>query len=179
MHTSAKLLYIAAKKVHEKLYTELLSVRKDLETETDERELADLSFALRECESLINDVRKELSKTLLKAKYMTCLRWTASQMVKQDGQPIRTSYVTATPDIKMYVPFPAKMGKEGWEEFNEYLGIPGEVYEKDLMRPNYPAMVEYCTKLVRDGKPLPPGLDPSKQQPQHDLKMRKSNTSIV
>jgi hypothetical protein len=161
------------------MYQYLLSLQKDLEEEIDEKELADISFALRECENLLQDVRKEVSKTLARAKHSTCYVWTAKQMSNPNGEPIRTPYVTATPEIKMYVPFPSKKDKEGWSELMEYLGVSKETADNELVRPHYNSMLELCTRLSKEGKPLPPGLDPSKQKPIHDLRFRKTQTPIA
>ncbi len=181
MYTSAKLLYIKTQKLHKELYTHLIELRKDTEGEvcTDEVELTDASFCLRECISLLEDVRKELSKTSNQVKERACYIYAKKQMASLNGQPIRTVYCTATPDVKMYAPFPIKKSKDGWDELMEYLGVSKETADKELVRPHYNSMVALCTELTREGKPLPPGCNPDNKIPQYDLKMKKTGVAIA
>ncbi len=179
MHTSAKLLYIQARKSHREIYEQLIKLKEDVATEVSETELADVAFALERSIRYLEDIRKELSKTNSHIKTMACLKWTENQATTMDGQPIRTAYCTATPEVKMYAPFPIKKDKDGWDELMKWLGIPKEISDKEIVRPHYPAMLELCTELSREGKPLPPGVDPSKKKAQYDLKMRKTKTEIA
>jgi len=176
MYTSAKLLYTKTLRLHKELYQQLLDLKKDMKYATDsqnEKELADVAFALREATSLIEDIRKEFNKAAGVAKLSACLAWTDKQTLELTMGPIRTSYVTAEPDVKMYAPFPTKRDKDGWDALMLWFEIPPWVADRELVRPHYKSMVALCTELAKDGKPLPPGVDPANTKPQYDLKMRK------
>ena len=179
MYTSAKILYIECKKLHKKVYEQLLILQKDLGTCTEEVELADAAFSMKECTDLLNDVRKQIDKTSKIAKGKACFIWTQNQLEDPNDEPIRTSYCTATPEVKMYIPFPTKKDKDGWKEFMEYLGVPDAVADSELVRPHYPSMLEHTTKCLAESKPLPPGMNEGKKIALHDLKFRKTKVGIV
>jgi len=172
MYTSAKILYTKAQRLHKELYQQLLELKRDIGYATENQdmiELTDAAFALREATKLIEDIRKEFNKLQATAKIQACLAWTDKQVM----EPIRTLYVTAEPDVKMYAPFPTKRDKEGWFELMTWMGVPSWVADRELVRPHYNSMLDLCTELAKDGKPLPPGVDPAKQIPQYDLKMKR------
>jgi len=179
MHTSAKLLYVQARKAHREIYKQLIDLKEDVANELSEVELADAAFALAQSIKYLEDLRKELTKAASHIKNMACLLWTENQATTMNGEPIRTPYCTAMPEVKMYAPFPIKKDREGWDELMDWLGIPKEIADKEIVRPHYPSMLELCTELSKEGKPLPPGVDPSKKKAQYDLKMRKTKTEIA
>jgi hypothetical protein len=44
--------------------------------------------------------------------------------------------------------------------------------DSEAVRPHWPGMVSYLTGLMRQGRPLPPGIDPEKTYPRYKLRLR-------
>lgn len=177
MLTSAKQLYQLVTQSHKVVYEKLLSVRKDLDElneKSDLRELADLVYVLRECEKSLEDIRKEVTKTYNHAQKTTCAHWTMDQMTKQDGEPIKTAYCTATPDIKMAAKFPHKLGKEGYDQLMKYLNVPDWVWMREVVRPHWPGLCELYNEVKKKGLPQIPGVDPATEFPNHIVSIRKN-----
>jgi hypothetical protein len=55
----------------------------------------------------------------------------------------------------------------------EHLGIPEHMAAGDVVRPHWPGLKEYLTKLAQQGLPLPPGIDPQKTYSEYTLEVRK------
>lgn len=132
-------------------------------------ELADAAFAMREIYNYLDDLRKEVKANKELCERMTCLLWARTST----GDPVRTPFVTATPCIKMTASIPKRSTNlEAWEALMRFLKIPEELWSEEVVRPHWPSFVEYTSKLLEQGKPLPDGIDPNKTYPVYSLTLR-------
>jgi hypothetical protein len=105
---------------------------------------------------------------------MACLVW----VTKESDEPIRTEYVTASPDVKQMVSLPRRRSNpEGYATLMRYLGIAQELWDVDeeshaAVSFHWPGMIDYVSTLLAQGKPLPPGVDPTSTYPVYKLGLR-------
>lgn len=147
-------------------------------TERDIRQLADTAYAMREAYALLDRLRKDVKAIQDLAEKMACLLYTADA-THSANDSIRTGYCTATPDVGLMASLPKKnKDPEGFAAMMQYMGIPDVLWntpseDDEAVRPHWPGMVSYLTKLMGEGRPLPPGLNPERTYPVYKLKIRK------
>lgn len=170
MHENAKQVYAQAKRCFEETYALLVETKEYFERCNDMDELADVTYAMKQSEKFLKDLSSTLKKQRENLERIACLLWVKRNV----ADPIKTDYVTATPNLKTMASLPTKKGDpEGYAALLKWLGIREDVSEDDAVRPHWPGMVEYLTKLMEEGKPLPPGIDPGKTYPMYTLSHRK------
>lgn len=154
-----------------KIHTQLGPVQDDHVKKTPNiQELADWAYALSECEKMLDRLRKDAKAAKEMAEKICCLLYTKLG----EGGPIRTEHVTATPRVKFMASIPKQStNPEAFARLMEHLGIPREMWEKDVVRPHWPGFTDFFTECLEAGKPLPPGIDPDKTYPLYALTLRK------
>lgn len=174
MHKLAIELHKAAREAHARIYEMILSLRNDVVKCASKEELADYAYALRFAWRHIDDTRKDLKGLQELAEKLTCMKCT----LLDDGDTIKTAYVTATPDCKPIASLPKKSkDPEGYRALMLGLGIPEYVLdeedeERETFKPHFPGIVARLEKLMAEGKPLPPGIDVTKTYPKYSLELR-------
>jgi hypothetical protein len=135
-------------------------------------ELVDLIYALRKTSELADTARKEMNRIEELTIKQACLIWTTT-----DGNPIRSDYVTGSPDIKMMASLPRrKSNPEGYAALMRYLGVPDELWdtsdeESEAVRPHFPGMVDLLSRAMQEGRPLPPGISPENTYPLYKMRL--------
>lgn len=164
-----------------RFYAEFRGVVKSMEDElrkcVDKEELADTAYAMREAIDLTDEFAKVAKQTKHLAEKMACLLW----MQGDSDQPIRTKYVTATPDLAQKMGLPTR--RKNPEEFKammQFLEVPEHLWNVDdkkstVIEPHWPGMMEHIKELMEQGKPLPPGIDPHKTYPDYKLRLTRRN----
>jgi len=142
---------------HTDLYKKKLQLESLVLHMTDLQELADTVYALKETIKFIEDIRTQLRGLEELGIKIACALW----LRDEKAEPIRTEYVTASPDVKTMVSIP-KPGQPGYLEFMAQFGITEAMANADVVRPHWPGMIEYVSQQLQAGKPLPVGTDLSK-----------------
>lgn len=158
-----------ARQIHAEQYERILELEELVKACADQGELADFALVLHEMEQQYDDLRKQARKVREAAEKLCCLLWLKNS---DDGGPVRTEHVTATPRILQAVNIPKKETKE-YAELMESLNVPPEVWQNDLVRVHWPGFVEHFTKLLEDGKQMPKGVNPNKRYQTFGLVLRK------
>ncbi len=150
-------VYETAKTLHRELYQQLNEVKVLLPKLTDDKEIADATYALRKAREYLDDVRQQLFGQEELGVKMTC----AAYVRNMNGEPIRTPYCIASPDVKTMVPLP-KPGTEAYPAFMQELGVPEHLWKTDVVRTYWPGLVEFVNTNLSEGKPLPKYADVSR-----------------
>lgn len=174
MNDKTKALYEKIQKFHLEVFAELDAAHKN-NSENDMQELADQALAAREMNKLLDSMAKK-AKELQSVRERVCvLIW----MKDSDGSNIKTPYCNAAPNIKTMASIPHhRRDPEKFTEMMEFLGVPKELHSDGVVRPHWPAFVDYISTLAEEGKPFPPGIDPNKTYPVYSLTLRKKGDII-
>ena len=162
---------------HRRLLADLQSVRQATAAGrvADLPELADQVLAMKECQKLADDQAKDLQKVVELTERTLCLLWAQGT----SGEPIRTEHTTVTPRVKMAVQLPKqRTDPEGYAAIMGYFGVNKLATEGELLRAHWPSMVEHVSELLSAGKPLPPGIDPSRTYPVYATTARKKKEVV-
>lgn len=130
----------------------------------------DYVFALRETEELLERMLKNVKKVKRLASKQACITCVMDTIEK-----VETEYCTGKLNEKFAFVYPNRRreNQENYDTLMEALGIPVDVYSKELVRIHYPAFQAYCNELVSAGYTTPAGIDPNKQIPDYDFAVRR------
>lgn len=162
MHREAKSLYADTRIAHASVFNRLLRLQAVVAGESAE-ELVDVIYALREAAELLDDARKECNRLSEVAQRLACVAW-----MQTDGSPVRTDYCIGSPDVKQTASTP-RPGSPEYDQLIEFFGVPAS----SPFRPHWPSMVDAISELGKQGKPLPPGIDPTKMMTVFKVTVRK------
>lgn len=169
MYDPAKSLFTKSRKAHKEIYEELVRIKVFIKQCGRMEEQADVAYAANEAFKLLDDLRKEAQVIRELAEKIGTALW----VKVSNGDPIRTDYVTATPRVKMTATLPKKSKDPvAYATFMRFLKIPEDIADAEVVRPHWPAVVELLSKLMEEGKPLPPGIDPDKMYPVYKMTLR-------
>ena len=158
----------AAQDIHLDIYTKIEAVCGNLKNKSKE-ELVDVGWAAKKASECFDDLRKELNKLESLAARLTCLKATEEEVVKVKG-----TYATASTELKMSANLPSRSkNPEEYVALCEFLGIPSDLNELDLIRVHWPGFTELYTRLSKEGKPTPPGIDIAKTHAIYSLRYRE------
>lgn len=170
MDTDAETLYKYNAQVHQWNYNQLVALEERIAQCTDLQELADYGYALKKVADLVDDTRKVASRISEVAQRLQCGIQTAMHNIG----PVRTAYCTATPDVKFQTSIPKRESDpEGYYAIMDLCGIPREVSDVEAVRAHWPGVTELLTQRMREGKPLPEGLNPDNVKPVYKVTYRK------
>jgi hypothetical protein len=152
---------------HDQLYAQLSKTREEMKPLSPE-ELTDIGFICKKMYEQIDDLRKEVQNLQDLAEKLACLKAISEEKVKIQGQ-----LATGTPDVSMSanLPHPQK-NPEAYLALCDYLGFPEVAVQNDLFRIHWPGFKEFFTKLMGEGKPVPPGIELDKTHAHYKLKYR-------
>lgn len=135
-------------------------------------ECADLALVAKKSEELIDELRKALYRVKELAIKKACTIWAVTST---DGEPIRTEYTTATPDVAEAVAFPKRdEHPDKYAALMAYMGIDPGLW-KDCQYPavdfHYNGMIDLIAGCRQRGQQFPPGLDESKVYTTYKLRL--------
>jgi hypothetical protein len=178
MHPEAVMLFKTAKKFHGDLYQMMGKLRRDAATTPTTKQgmgnLADMSYALKQTVKLCEDTRKELNQVIEAIEKVCCVIHT---QIQEPG-PIKTEFVSATPKVKMSASLPHPIrNKEKFEALMKALNIEDRLWnvpegEKPAIALNFLGFSELISSYLREGKPLPPGIEQETMFPIFSLIIR-------
>lgn len=170
MRTSSKNLYKTIFHANLTALRLIETIRAESLGEPDLKELADTCFAVKKSLELIKELTVQLNNMERLTSNMICALW-----MNTDGESIRTVYCTATPVVKMMVKTPNRRTQpDEYAEFCRHFGVTEELIQSGAFQVHWPSMVELISANAEQGKPLPPGCDPSSQYPVHSVTCRKT-----
>lgn len=140
--------------------------------------LSDLRYCCRLIMEQSDELRKEsnvLGELLAK---LSCAEWMVANVNNPDKPLIRGEISVGSPDIKMSarVPHPSR-DPEDFKQLALHLGFPDDMAVSGLFELRWPQMCDYVDKLQKDGRPLPPGIDPNKTYPNYVL-LTRNNAAV-
>ena len=161
-------IYKLTRQWYEETYRELRNINpQNYNTQT---EAADAAYAMRELHKWCDDMRKEAQRLKDTCDRIACVLWIANGGLHKS---IKTSYCTATPEIRQRATIPKKdTDPDNFWALMDYLGIPREAAESDIVRFHWPGVVEYLTEQAAQGLPTPPGIQPDATHPVYSLRIR-------
>jgi hypothetical protein len=172
MKPEAQELYKLARTLHQNTVVTLMKLAEDVKVCTDEKECADLSYALAEIIKLTDDVKKRCGKVRRISDQMAC----ALTLMAGSAETIRTEYCSATPKVTTILSVPKRKGDPGYGALMDHLGVPRHLYddssEHGVVGLHWMGVVTYLGEQQAAGKPLPPGIDPNKTYPQYAIHIR-------
>ena len=134
-------------------------------------ELCDFGFICRELEKLFDELRKEVKARKELCGNIIAYRLTQASLTDPSlKMQVKGQFATGTPDVKMQAALPKKQSVE-YYQITDFLGVPRDVAEKGVLKLDWKSVIEFCTKLINDGKPIPKGF--GKQYPLYVTVYRK------
>lgn len=131
--------------------------------------LADSAFLLREVARMHDDLRKECERLRDTVESKACLIW----INVGDDSPIHGEMATASPDMKITPTLPSfKSDPEAYRTLLEFMGVSEEAIDRGTFKVYWPAFCDYVTDLTKQGKPMPPGIDPKKMFVKYKLNFK-------
>lgn len=143
--------YAEARRAHMMMCQQFVMVEQQLRGSRDMKELADAVHALKQISDLANDIKKEANRRKEFFERLCCAVW-----MNGDGSPIKTEYCTGSPEVKQTVATP-KSDTPEYADFCKHFGVDPSL----PFRPHWPTMLDRISDDLAQGKPLPPGCDPS------------------
>jgi hypothetical protein len=175
-------LYAFVRESHEFIYRELMAHVECIDSDS-MTENADHAYAMREIEKFLDDSRKDVAAQRKLAERAAAIKWSTSPSASDN---IKTDYCTATPDIKTVAKIPTieKNPDEytalmDWLQIDPCLRDHGKVLdelgerETEIVSVKWPAFQDYVTRLVAQGYPPPPGVDPGATWKEYVLRIKK------
>lgn len=182
MPSQAVELYETARAAHETAY-KLTQALQQMLPRADNETRVNIGFACREAFKYLDDARKLAQGAAEQSERIACLDWLQSTI---DGEPIKTEYVTASPDMKTQATIPTiEKNPDGYHKLMDYLGVDpilrdkGKVLtaegeeETEVVKVNWNGFVSLLTRLQAAGYPLPDGIDTNATFTQYRLRYRR------
>lgn len=154
-------LYRVAYDCFEKLTTLIEDRRIQIEKgEMSLEETTDAVFAVKKSAEMLHQLVKTMNGVKETGDKLICLRWMTSNL---NGKPIRTEHTTASPTVTPMPVLPTgRKQPEDYAAFCKHFGISEDLIKNDAFRPHWPGMKQQIQDDAENGRPLPPGCDPSK-----------------
>lgn len=135
--------------------------------------MTDLAYVCKESAKLLDDLRKEYTRLGETLEKLTCAIWIRETDIGENTQPnIKGVLATGTPDMKMAARVPREKDEpEKYHALLKHLGFNDITITNSLASLHWPKLTEYVTALTEEGKPLPPGFDPTDSYPVYRLRL--------
>lgn len=170
MQPQAKEFYREAFDYSMSLQEQLPTLQSMLQQQQPIEESADLHYAISRAFDVVEDTLKHLRQLKTLSEKLVCLKWA----LLPSGDNIKTDYVTATPKVVEMPKIPSqKSDPEGYKKLLQYFNCPEELLDKDLLRVHWPSLSLLVEEHAAEGKPLPPGCDPSTTYPIYSVRQLK------
>lgn len=163
MHEQVKELLIIHEKLermHRTLYSRMQAIEGSTKnTPMKQHDRVDSIYLMRLLEELLDDTRKEIKRTKELLERITCITWAKDI----NSEPtIRGRLCRGKPDVSKAAKIPSKSkNPEEFAALMSSLNIPQDMVELGVVKPHWPNLVQYLTAQSAEGKPFPPGIDPT------------------
>jgi hypothetical protein len=121
-------------------------------------QMCDIGYLLREMEARLDELRKEVKARKELVGRIIAFEKTTQQISDPSIElVVRGTLAIGQPDVKMQRVLP-KFGTPEFLAFTDFCGIPREYAEAGVVKISWKGMTEHVTKLMSEGKEVPPGL---------------------
>lgn len=150
-------IYNTAQAAHKAAFIELSRLKDAVRANPDLNEIVDCIAILKKAEELMKDAKSEILKGYEIFEKVACHIYVKAGIT---GEPIRTDWVTGSPDAKTIPKLPTiKNNPKEYEELLKFFGVSEQAIHSEAFRPHWPGMVEYITNCEANFQPLPPGIN--------------------
>ena len=139
-------------------------------------EMVDILYVMRRCSQYLDDIRKEVDGVNKTIENVCCLLYVHTNANEPEkAGPIRGTMAMGSPRIRMQGAIPNKNKEpEKYKALLQYFGVSEDSIDKKLFYLHWPNLCEEISRLAAEGKPLPPGMDPSKLYPNYSISIRQN-----
>jgi hypothetical protein len=148
-------VYSDATKSHEWVLEQLDFVQKNV-THGDPSLLMDAIYALKQTAKHVEDMRKELNKSLERLQKLGCLAMAQLPEPKLAGE-----WATGSPLITEQ-PYMPSHSDEGYPAFMQALGVSDELLQRGTVKPSFSGVQNLIASAAENGLPVPPALKSAK-----------------
>lgn len=161
-------LYRAIKKLHSLGYIYSQDIRKEV-MEGSLEDIGDQIFLLKRSAKFLDDLAKEIRAVARMSEKLFCVG-----CISEDKTVVKGRIVKAYPKVKHAVKIPSySSNSEDYEGLLGEMGVPKEA--REILKPNWPKMIEMFSERISNGEKLPPQLDPTKTYPVYSVLSMKAN----
>lgn len=140
-------------------------------------ELCDFGFFCREMAKVFDELRKEANARKDLCGQVIAYRLTQAALNDPTlNMKVKGQFASGTPDVKMQSELPKKFTDE-YYMITDYLNVPRDVAESGVLRLDWKQVTEHLTKLMHDGKKIPPGF--GKQYPKYITTYRRLGKKTI
>ena len=164
MRVTDRQLYSDIRALHVAYALQSQAVEKSIQSATSIEDLADTIYALRESKKFLDHIAKEVGKMLTLAEKLCCVAW----IHRNNPENIKTKYCTASPNIKQGPKIPRE-GSPEYEKLLEFYKVPSGT----PFRPHWPALRDRISDDIKNGRPIPDGINPHEMVPSYVVQTRK------
>ena len=177
MKPNAQQMFRKMREAHDFAVATIAALEQDVQATcgNDEKELADIAYALRETRELAEDLRKRADALGRLAQSAACV---LQVTVNGSAESIKTDYCTAVLKMKTVVSIPKKDRQpEEYAALMDWLNVPRELWQNpeskySAVEFHWPGLVDLISQRQAKGERLPPGIDPNKTYVEYSLTMR-------
>jgi hypothetical protein len=177
MKSNAQEMFRKMREAHDFAVATLVALEQDVQATcgNDEKELADIAYALRETTDLADDLRKRAAALGRTAQSAACM---LQVTLNGSAASIKTDYCTAALKMKTVVSIPKKDRQPNeYAALMDWLKVPRELWQNEnskysAVEFHWPGLVDLISQKQSQGLPLPPGIDPNKTYVEYSLTMR-------
>jgi len=171
MNDKAKNFYREVFKFHQWLSAECTALERELKQLNVVEDVADFDLVCAKVNDLLQDAAKQTRALGRYSTKITCLVWQRNALETNNFDPIRTDYVTASPDVVQMPKVPShRQDPEAYATLCRSLGMPDEAIEDRTIQPHWPSLLEKVRKAMRQGLAPPAGLDPNVSFPEYSVR---------
>lgn len=150
-----KAVYDECRCSHEWVLMQLAEVQTTV-THADPALLMDAIFALKQSAKHVEDMRKELNKSLERLQKLGCLAMAHLPEARLDGE-----WATGSPLITEQ-PYMPSDRDETYPAFMEALGVSQDLLARGTVKPSFSGVQNLIADAASEGRPVPPALKSAK-----------------
>ena len=148
-------IYAHIRSAHHQAFVEMDRLKTLVGKELEVGATCDAIGVLKRSEELLKSASYEVNQAIKQLSKVACALYLRDG---NTGEPVRTEWLTATPDTKSVPTLPKRdKDPEKYAAMAEFFGVPQSAW--GVFRPHWPDMKEYITQCEAESKPLPPGID--------------------
>ena len=148
-------IYQDCKSVHECTMDQLAWVQTNV-THGEPALLMDAIYALKQSAKHVEDLRKELNKSLERLQKLGCLAMAHLPEARLEGE-----WATGSPLITEQ-PYMPSHNDESYPAFMEALGVDGDLLARGTVKPSFSGVQGLIASAAAEGRPVPPALKSAK-----------------
>ena len=163
-------LYAQVKETHESVFVNMQRAKEAVRELQNLEQIVDVIAVLKKSDELLKDTKSQVAALTAKLQEIACKLY-MQHGASNIGEPIRTEWVTGTPDIRVKPSLPSfKLNPTMFIAMCNDLGYPLEAGDAEMFRPHYPSVMTYLSKLQEQCKPMPAWVDTNRSGSEFGVK---------